>query len=199
MKNFQFYLQDSQVVSSLQISKSKLFLFLSIQFQLEEDQNLTEQCLSSDTGLVQINLQIQYDRKRINIIDVLKPTEDEVARYYNKKQEVESTQNSEDLSNESFNDIKSPSKLTNSKWTVDYVFKNELAKINALEDPNEWSVAHVQFWISWAILKFNLVNVKLDDWRINGAELCQLSHKQVREKIGPEQFETFYTHFEMLR
>lgn len=57
----------------------------------------------------------------------------------------------------------------------------------------------MQFWISWAILKFNLVNVKLDDWRINGAELCQLSHKQVREKIGPEQFETFYTHFEMLR
>lgn len=116
-----------------------------------------------------------------------------------KKNDSESTHNSEDLSNESSNDLKSPSKLTNSKWTVDYTFKNELAKINASEDPHEWSVAHVQFWISWAILKFNLGNIKSDDWKMNGAELCQLTHNQVKERVGAENFEMFYTHFEMLR
>ncbi|KAG5669226.1 hypothetical protein PVAND_017118 [Polypedilum vanderplanki] len=179
MKNFQIFLQDSQ--------------------QLQEDQNLTEQCLNSDTGLVQINIQILWDKKRINIVDVLKPTEEEIAKYY-RKIESELTQNSEDFSNESSSDqLKSPSKLTNSKWTVDYVFKNELTKIGASEDIQEWTVAHVQFWISWAILKFNLTSVKLDDWKITGNELCQLTHKQVREKVSSEQFETFYTHLEMLR
>lgn len=118
-------------------------------------------------------------------------------KYY-KKLDSESTHNSDDLSNES-NDLKSPSKLTNSKWTVDYSFKNELAKINASEDPHEWTVAHVQFWISWAILKFNLGNIKMDDWKISGTELCQLTHSQVKEKVGGENFEMFYTHFEMLR
>lgn len=33
-------------------------------------------------GLVQINLQLQWPQKRINILDVLKPTEDEIAKYY---------------------------------------------------------------------------------------------------------------------
>lgn len=131
---------------------------------------------------------------------MLKPSNEEVAKYYKKIDE-----NSEaDLSNsnESFADLlKSPSKLTNSKWTVDYAFKNELAKLNAPDDPHEWSESHVQFWISWVIAKFNLTNVKLEDWKMTGTELCQLSHKQVREKIGGnnEHFDIFYTHFEMLR
>lgn len=104
--------------------------------------------MNSDTGLVQINIQIMWDKKRISINDVLKPTEDEIAKYY-RKIESESTQNSEDFSNESSSDqLKSPSKLINSKWTVDYVFKNELSKIGATEDPQDWSVAHVQFWVS---------------------------------------------------
>jgi GA-binding protein transcription factor, alpha len=41
--------------------------------------------------------------------------------------------------------------------------------------------------------------VKLDDWKICGAELCALTHKQVRDRIASDQFETFYTHLEMLR
>ena len=48
-------------------------------------------------------------------------------------------------------------------------------------------------------MKFNLQNVKLEDWNITGSELCQMTHKQVREKISSENFETFYTHLEMLR
>ncbi|CRL00286.1 CLUMA_CG013559, isoform A [Clunio marinus] len=62
LKGFEFWLQDSQ--------------------QLDQNNSLTDQCLSCDTGLVQINLQIQYQQKRINILDVLKPTEEEIVRYY---------------------------------------------------------------------------------------------------------------------
>lgn len=57
----------------------------SSNFQLEQTNSLTDQCLSTgDTGLVQINLQVQWPQKRINILDVLKPTEDEIAKYYKK-------------------------------------------------------------------------------------------------------------------
>lgn len=31
---------------------------------------------------MQINLQVQWQQKRINILDVLKPTEEEIAKYY---------------------------------------------------------------------------------------------------------------------
>ena len=48
-------------------------------------------------------------------------------------------------------------------------------------------------------MKFNLTNIRLEDWNITGSELCQLTHKQIREKINSENFETFYTHLEMLR
>lgn len=62
---------------------------------------------------------------------------------------MESTQHSEDFSNESSSDNKSPNKLSNnSKWTVDYAFKAELAKMSASEDPQDWLVSHVRYWVS---------------------------------------------------
>ena len=39
------------------------------------------QCLSCDTGLVQINLQLNWELCRINILDVLKPTEEEIVKW----------------------------------------------------------------------------------------------------------------------
>lgn len=69
-------------------------------------------------GLVQINLQIQYPQKRINILDVLKPTEEEIAKYYKRNS------SEHDSTNDSFNgsnDNKSPNKFT---------IKNEPSRMN---------------------------------------------------------------------
>ena len=52
--------------------------------------------MNSDTGLVQINLQIQWPLNRINILDVLKPTEDEIAKYY-KQLESEQENSNDDV------------------------------------------------------------------------------------------------------
>lgn len=46
-------------------------------FQLEDHKNLVDQCVQGE-GLVQVNIQIQSNLQRINIIDVLKPAEDYV-------------------------------------------------------------------------------------------------------------------------
>jgi hypothetical protein len=43
--------------------------------------SLQDQCLSCDTGLVQINLVVNWELQRLNILDVLKPTEEETLKY----------------------------------------------------------------------------------------------------------------------
>lgn len=54
-----------------------MFLCAIYCFQLEDHKNLVDQCVQGE-GLVQVNVQIQSNMQRINIIDVLKPAEDYV-------------------------------------------------------------------------------------------------------------------------
>lgn len=65
LKGFEFWLQGSQ--------------------ELDQNNSLQDQCLSCDTGLVQINLQIQWEITRINVLDVLKPTEEEIVKWNQKR------------------------------------------------------------------------------------------------------------------
>ena len=76
------------------------------------------------SGLVQINVQVQWPNRRINILDVLKPTEEEIAKFY-KKLSAE-TDNNDDVFNGS--DNKSPTKFT---------FKSETSRNNNDEFDND--------------------------------------------------------------
>lgn len=179
LKNFEFWLQDSQ--------------------QLDPSRNLTDQCLGSDTGLVQINLEVQYNNRRVNILDVLKPTDEEVAKYFRFRKNFLPDSNADDLSSNGSDGNCSPNKILSSKWTVDYNFKNILSKQKIPEDPNLWTHQQVQFWLTWAIQQFRLKNIRASEWNINGQELCELKHRDLKSKINPDQLEMFYTHLEMLR
>lgn len=55
---------------------------------------------------MQINLQVQWLEKRINILDVLKPTEEEIAKYYKRQDSEGFIENDEGSS-----DNKSPNKF----------------------------------------------------------------------------------------
>jgi len=68
---YTFWLQDAQEVSRTTEDPSSYSTSIP---QLESHKNLVDQCVKGE-GLVQINVQIQTIRKRINIADVLKPTE----------------------------------------------------------------------------------------------------------------------------
>lgn len=65
LKHYEFWLQDTQM--------------------LESHKNLVDQCVQGE-GLVQINVQVQTSKRRINIADVLKPTDDVLESY---QQELE--------------------------------------------------------------------------------------------------------------
>lgn len=61
LQGYEFWLQDAQ--------------------ELEPHKNLVDQCVKGE-GLVQINVEIKYIIKRINILDVLKPTEDALGEFF---------------------------------------------------------------------------------------------------------------------
>lgn len=165
---------------------------------------MTEQCVQGD-GLVQINLQVQLEHKKINIIDVLKPTDEVLANYHKTitkpldiKQESPTLNNgaSESWSNGSPASKKS---VSNSKWTVDYNFKAEQMKLKIPEDPSEWTAKQVNIWLNWAIKKFKLANIRTSDWNITGRELCDMSYKTFKRNVDPANLDLFYTHLEFLR
>ncbi|XP_058461955.1 DNA-binding protein Ets97D [Malaya genurostris] len=70
LKHYEFWLQDTQM--------------------LESHKNLVDQCVQGE-GLVQINVQVQTAKRRINIADVLKPT-DEVLETYQQELELAAAQ-----------------------------------------------------------------------------------------------------------
>ncbi|CAO1311568.1 unnamed protein product [Diamesa hyperborea] len=184
LKDFEFWLQDTQ--------------------RLESHKNLTEQCVQGD-GLVQINLQVQLEHKKINIIDVLKPTDEVLANYHNtitKTPDIkEESPTLSSGASESWSNVSSSTKksVSNSKWTVDYNFKAEQMKLKIPEDPSEWTAKQVNVWLNWAIKKFKLANIRTSDWNITGRELCDMSYKTFKRNVDPANLDLFYTHLEFLR
>lgn len=98
--------------------------------KLEQTNSLTDQCLSCDTGLVQINLQIQWPQNRINILDVLKPTEEEISKYYKQLGLQLETLNEEASSNKSSISCESPQTSENLKEDNDREEQNSSMKRN---------------------------------------------------------------------
>ncbi|KAL1117909.1 hypothetical protein AAG570_004222 [Ranatra chinensis] len=157
---------------------------------LESHKNLVDQCVQGE-GLVQINVQLKVDskgEKKINIVDVLKPTEEYVEIGNDNEDEPES--GISPVSNDQDRVV---------RWVVDTNFKKDQIRLNIPEDPMEWEIAHVRHWLLWAVRQFNLVGIKLNDWMITGAELCNMSLKMFHSKVPNDPGNAFWTHLELLR
>lgn len=85
LRGYEFWLQDAQMVISNKKPQHD-FTFQPYNrkhvdvpyYQLEPHKNLVDQCVKGE-GLVQINAQVRTNTQRINIVDVLKPTDDALA------------------------------------------------------------------------------------------------------------------------
>ncbi|XP_037049031.1 DNA-binding protein Ets97D-like [Bradysia coprophila] len=205
LAKYEFWLQDAQI--------------------LEPDKNLVDQCVKGE-GLVQINVQVRTASKRINIVDVLKPTDDVLAELSeaataakpvpeNKESPPSRIDNLETSGDEATNDSQSntpttaqtvsessatvPDKSESVKWVIDNNFRKELIRLGFSEDPVEWTVAQVRHWLQWAVRQFSLTKIKLQDWCITGRKLCDLSLEEFQEKVPVDPGDTFWTHLELLR
>lgn len=186
---------------------------------LEPHKNLVDQCVKGE-GLVQINAQVKIAEKRINIVDVVKPTE-EILAEMNAVEEIDrdtdlvnggngtdAAGNTEEVrenaaisnhsrSNNNVDEEPENSELVN--WVVDQKFKREQKLLKIPEDPNEWSKHNVRHWLNWAIRQFNLNQIKLHDWNLTGKELCALSQEEFQQKVPKDVGNKFWTHLELLR
>lgn len=174
LSGYEFWLQDTQ--------------------NLESHKNLVDQCVQGE-GTVQVNVQIKADEhgnKKINIVDVLKPAEEYV--------EIKQPDDEGDIQfQQEITDEECPDRQAVVRWVVDSNFKRNQIRLNIPDDPNDWDIPHVRHWLLWAVRQFNLIGLKLADWKITGAELCNLSLEDFRRKVPHDPGDLFWTHLELLR
>ncbi|XP_012541022.2 DNA-binding protein Ets97D [Monomorium pharaonis] len=149
---------------------------------LESHKNLVDQCVQGE-GLVQINVQIKPMQKRINIVDVLKPADDFFEVVENNSPVPPVQENKRNVI----------------KWMIDPLYKKDQERLKIPNDPRDWSEAHVKHWLQWAVRQFNIVSLRLADWNITGAQLCNLTMEEFHAKVPLDPGDVFWTHFELLR
>ncbi|CAH0548617.1 unnamed protein product [Brassicogethes aeneus] len=159
---------------------------------LEDHKNLVDQCVQGE-GLVQVNVQIQTNLKRINIIDVLKPAEDyvHVVKDESENEAEEATEPTETAEDER------PKNIV--QWQVDLNYKKEMERLKIPSNPEEWTVLHVRHWVQWAVRQFNLPNIRLSDWSMTGKQLHELTMQDFQEIVRSDPGDIFWTHLELLR
>lgn len=204
------------------VNLAKYEVWLQNMQMLEPHKNLVDQCVKGE-GLVQINAEVKVDEKRINIADVVKPTEevlaemnavdaDRVADVLDDTNDAESTESDVAIVNDSATNSNdsTPRPVTGNtrpsndnaeliNWVVDFKFKREQKQLKIPEDPNEWTKDHVRHWLLWAINQFQLDVVKINEWNINGRELCAMTMHEFRQKVPKDPGNKFWTHLELLR
>ncbi|XP_063234667.1 DNA-binding protein Ets97D-like [Bacillus rossius redtenbacheri] len=169
LSDHEFWLQDAQI--------------------LAPHKNLVDQCVQGE-GIVQVNFQIKTDGelKKINIVDVLKPTEDFISMG---QQQFETSQ---------FENVLPVEKKQNViRWIVDGRFKKEQERLGIPGDPREWTPAHVRHWLLWAARQFNLAGLRLRDWDLAGRELCEMTLQEFQRLVPSDPRDVFWTHLELLR
>ncbi|XP_011172544.1 DNA-binding protein Ets97D isoform X2 [Solenopsis invicta] len=149
---------------------------------LESHKNLVDQCVQGE-GLVQINVQIKPMQKRINIVDVLKPADDFFEVVENNSPVPPVQENKRNVI----------------RWMIDPHYKKEQERLKIPNDPRNWSETHVKHWLQWAVRQFNIVSLRLADWNITGAQLCNLTLEEFHAKVPLDPGDVFWTHFELLR
>lgn len=188
LKKYSFWLQDAQI--------------------LEPHKNLVDQCVKGE-GLVQINVQIQTTNQRINIVDVLKPTDAALETLGNQANLSSKNNKGEQNANEDSDSMDEPVEgqdVSNDQkqkpclnWALDTKFKKEQARLKIPDDPNDWTVPHVKHWLQWAVRQFNLTDITRSDWNITGEQLCSMTHEEFRKKVPNDQGNVFWTHLQLLK
>ncbi|XP_065207301.1 DNA-binding protein Ets97D [Planococcus citri] len=174
------------------VSLSDYSIWLQDSTQLDEDKSLIQHGVEGE-GKVQIKLQIKMTRdgsKMINIIDVLKPT-DELA-------DPDTVQDAdESLSQDAQEDLVPNEKCV--QWVESREFVVEKLRHGIPSDPQEWNNEDVKKWLNWAIKTFELDNIDVDEWAMNGAQVCSMTMEAFKKKVPRDPNGHFWTHLQVLQ
>lgn len=192
---------------------------------LEPTKNLVDQCIQGE-GLVQINCQVNPRAQMINIVDILKPTDDvlasssssssnnsnsssgsrkklavdqQLAAAGSASKRAHDNSNSTSTVNGSKSTAAAPVASKNKNWAIDNAFKREQLRLKIPDNPVAWTKPNVRFWLQWAMRQFNEASISPEDWDIDGDELCKITLEQFNEKVPVDPGNFFWTHLELLR
>lgn len=193
---------------------------------LEPTKNLVDQCIQGE-GLVQINCQVNPRAQMINIVDILKPTDDvlassssssssnnsnsssgsrkklavdqQLAGSASASKRAHDNANSTSTVNGSKSAAAAPVASKNKNWAIDNAFKREQLRLQIPDNPVAWTKPNVRFWLQWAMRQFNEASISPEDWDIDGDELCKITLEQFNEKVPVDPGNFFWTHLELLR
>ncbi|GIY62796.1 DNA-binding protein Ets97D [Caerostris darwini] len=181
--------------------------FLQDVQELDATKNLVNQCVQGE-GKVQINCNItEMDGvKKINIADVLKPTEEIVL---NQLITTDGTPRIYLLGDTAFVDSTGQQKKMSEsivanvqdslRWIIAPDFRKIQEKHGIPNDPFAWSVEHVLVWLEWAALHFKVPKIDIDEWAISGKELMTMSQQNLRRMLPCNPGDLFWSHVELLR
>ncbi|XP_076457817.1 GA-binding protein alpha chain-like isoform X2 [Babylonia areolata] len=189
--------------SRLQCSLADHQFFLQENIQLNSDKSLVEQCVQGE-GMVQVNLEVKSQpgvKPKINIVDILKTTED-----------FDSQAVQEQVLEEPLQAIPAAAPATTklmvpvpeetdnvTRWVIDQNFRRDQDRLKIPYDPVLWTRVHVKHWIQWAVKEFGLVGVNISNFNMDGAKLCALTHPEFVSYIPHDPGDIFWTHLELLR
>ncbi|KAG1689532.1 DNA-binding protein Ets97D [Nymphon striatum] len=172
----------------LQISLAEFEFWLQDNHKLDANRNLVDQCVQGD-GLVQVNVAlIESDSvKKINIVDILKPSDEGAVPSANEETTV------------AFAMLKETPGDKRIGWMISEEFKQKRIQHNIPEDPRKWDKSGVQIWINWAIQQFTLPGIEVAQWNMTGEELCNIDHAEFSKLVPFDHNNTFWNHFHLLR
>eukprot|EP00118_Oscarella_pearsei_P002095 m.9473 g.9473 ORF g.9473 m.9473 type:complete len:454 (+) comp21377_c0_seq1:954-2315(+) len=78
-------------------------------------------------------------------------------------------------------------------------FTAERERLGADPDPNNWSTADVQNWLSWAMKEFNLTAVDRELFRIDGRCLCRMTKAEFTERTPQYMDDILFSHIQHLQ
>lgn len=85
------------------------------------------------------------------------------------------------------------------KWIEDLNYKKEMQRLKIPDDPYKWINSHVRHWLHWAISEFQITGLNLDEWNLNGEQICNMSLQEFHKKCKSDPGDKFWTHITLLR
>lgn len=170
------------------VSLKEYSIWLQGTQQLDESKNLIEHGIEGE-GKVQIKLQIEEtdEVKMINILDVLKPAEEDVC-------DGSDTENADESENTE------PSRANKCvQWVESKEFNLERLRRGIPSDLKDWNTEDVEYWISWAVKTFDLKNVNLEDWKITGEQVSCITIDEYKSLVPCDPNGFFWTHLQVLQ
>lgn len=168
--------------------------------QLDIDKNIADQCIQGE-GLVQINCQIYPRAHKINIVDILKPSDDVLeATTVQPRSTQKRSHDGQPINNTTTTTVTPSPKNSNKNWAIDNAFKRDQTRLKIPDNPVEWTRPQVRFWLEWARKQFHQASIQPEDWaQMTGEELCRLTVQEFNRMVPQDPGNFFWTHLELLR